>query len=262
MSARANQVRLPGLDGYLFVPLAFEADFLPRETLPESAVAEGRWIGLWGKVHLDNAPRPQRLLFVFQDPPGPMTLAFSGIERGGFELSDAGPSIVCVRMDHADAPPGATLSFLITMTHAARLFQVLRLSEHSPATDWPPRLSRVAPDKLRDIAFEQRQIREESGTGNPWELVLTLEVGPVTSPLDLVVECDRPLNDPHVFLLAQPPTPGASPVHIASLILMPGGPSNSFGVRLEQPELAQGERVGISLQSKQMVVVRSVKRVV
>ncbi len=260
MSADARIVKLPGLDDYRFLPLAFEADFLARETVPESAVAEGRWIGLWGKLQLDDAPRPQRLLLVFQGQPGPMTLAFSGMDRPGFELSYAGPSIVCVRLDHADAPPGATLSFLITMTHGAKLFQVLRLSEPSPATDWPPRFSPVAPGKLRDILFEQRHVREEFGTGNPWELVLVLQLGPVTSPLDLIVECDRLVDGPQFFLLAEPPAHGTAPVHIASLILVPGGQGNTFRVRLEQPELVSGERVGISLQSKRMALVRSVKR--
>ncbi|MGH9509571.1 MAG: hypothetical protein ACRD2M_06530 [Terriglobales bacterium] len=261
MAADTNAVKLPGLDDYRFVPLAFEADFLAREMVPESAVAEGRWIGLWGKLQLDDSPLPCHLLFVFQDEPGPMALSFSGIDRSGFDLSDAGPSIVCVRLDHPDAPPGATLSFLITMTHVAKLFQVLRLSEHSPAKEWPPRPSTLAPGRVRDVVFEQRQVREEFSTGNPWELILHLQLGRVTAPLDLIVECDRPVKQPSFFLLAELPAPGTQPVHLASLPLVPGGQGAAYRVRLEQPELVQGERVGISLQSKQMVRVRSVKRV-
>jgi hypothetical protein len=141
VSAEANVVRLPGLDDYTFVALAFEADFLARETVPESAVAAGRWIGLWGKLHLDAAPRPQRLLFVFADAPGPMSLACSGIDQDSFEIAAVSPSIVAVRLDHADASPGTTLSFLVTMSHVAKLSQVLRLSESSADQDWPPRLS-------------------------------------------------------------------------------------------------------------------------
>ncbi|MGH9576711.1 MAG: hypothetical protein ACRD3R_04665, partial [Terriglobales bacterium] len=231
-----------------------------REMVPQNAVAAGRWIGLWGKLQLDDSPRPLRLLFVFQDEPGPMALSFSGIDRQGFDLSDAGPSIVCIRLDHPDAPPGATLSFLITMSHVAKLFQVLRLSESSPTKDWPPRLKAPAPASLQEVAFEQTHVREEFSTGNPWELILDLQLGRVTAPLDLIVECDRPVEQPRFFLLAEFPAPGTQPVHLASLPLVPSGHSTSYRVRLEQPELVQGERVGISLQSKQMVRVRSVKR--
>jgi len=261
MSARAHQVSIPGLEGYLFAPLTFEADFLPRETVPETAVAAGRWIGLWGKIHLGDAPRPQKLLFVFADAPGPMSLAFSGIDQGAFEVAEVGPSIVAIHLDHADAAPGATISFLITMTHVAKLFQVLRLTELSPHA-WPPRLAAVPVNRLSDVPFEQNLVREEFGTGNPWELVLTLQLALIAGTTDLIIECDRPIDQPHFFLLDAPPAPGTQPVHLSSMILVPGEAANSFRVRLEQPEPVQGERIVISVQSKQMVRVRSVKRVI
>lgn len=263
MRVHANAVKLPGLDGYLFLPLAFEADFLARETVPESAVAAGRWIGLWGKVHLDDAPPPQKLLLVFQNAPGPMALAFSGIDRSGCELHAAGPSMVCVRLDQAGAQPGAKLSFLVTMTHVAKLMQVLRWSESSPAQEWPPRLKAPLPAQTQEVAFEQHQIREEAAGGTVvWELVLNLQLGPVTSPTDLMVECDRHVDQAYFFLLAEPPLPEVRPSYLTHLVIQPMPDQGAvFRVRWAQPELVKGERIGISVRSKQMVRVRRVKRV-
>ncbi|MBI4167156.1 MAG: hypothetical protein HY508_15630, partial [Acidobacteria bacterium] len=211
-----SAVPLPGLEGYLLLPV----EFVQRDK--PSYENGGYW--QFGSFRLDAGRVPVKLLLIFDSLPGPLGLNLPEMEKGSFEMGDLTAKVTWLTIS-TSVPEVVRFYFKSDMP--ANLAQVLLLKDESAGLPWPPPEPGTGTWLKEPAKFRTMGPTADQGR---WRVKLTIEFDGKELPAEFRVVCDCPRESLEVTI--SPDSPRAT-----GCLIGPGDMPNSFIVTVRPTSL-------------------------